>query len=75
MENHFRLHNSANAWVLIKTRNGHQLEIYPEARDAGRALIQEGERHEPRRKTYLYVNNRLEGNALATIAAMVELVA
>ncbi|MBK7998830.1 MAG: DUF72 domain-containing protein [Verrucomicrobia bacterium] len=50
-------------------------EIYPEAREAGRALIQEGERYEPRRKTYIYVNNRLEGNALSTIEAMVGLVA
>jgi hypothetical protein len=38
-------------------------------------LIQEGERYEPRRKTYIYVNNRLEGNALATIEAMVGMVA
>jgi len=42
-------------------------------REAGRALIQEGERYEPRRKTYIYVNNRLEGNALETIAAMLAL--
>jgi hypothetical protein len=34
------------------------------------ALIVEGERFEPRRKTYIYVNNRLEGNALLTIAAI-----
>jgi hypothetical protein len=31
----------------------------------------EGERFEPRRKTYVCVNNRLEGNALLTIAAIV----
>lgn len=50
-------------------------EIYPEAREAGRALIREGEEYEGRRKTYIYVNNRLEGNALATIEAMAEALA
>lgn len=45
-------------------------EVNDEARQAGAALIVEGERHEPQRKTYIYVNNRLEGNALETIAAM-----
>lgn len=40
------------------------------ARQAGAALILEGERYEPRRKTYIYVNNRLEGNALITIASI-----
>ena len=50
-------------------------EVNDEVRQAGRALIQEGEHYEPRRKTYLYVNNRLEGNALSTIEAMVGLVA
>ena len=39
-------------------------EINEEARKAGARLILEGERYEPRRKTYIYVNNRLEGNAL-----------
>lgn len=42
-----------------------------EARQAGAALIVEGERYEPRRKTFVYINNRLEGNALETIAAMI----
>ncbi len=46
-------------------------EIDEDARRAGTALILEGERFEPRRKTYIYVNNRLEGNALETIRAMV----
>jgi len=32
-------------------------------------LIIEGEQYESRRKTYIYVNNRLEGNALETISA------
>jgi uncharacterized protein YecE (DUF72 family) len=40
-----------------------------DARKAGAALIQEGTLN-PRRKTFIYVNNRLEGNALETIQAM-----
>jgi uncharacterized protein YecE (DUF72 family) len=44
-----------------------------DARKAGAALMIEGLRYEPRRKTYIYVNNRLEGNALETIAAMLEI--
>jgi uncharacterized protein YecE (DUF72 family) len=42
-----------------------------DARKAGAALILGGERYEPRRKTFVYINNRLEGNALETIAAMI----
>jgi hypothetical protein len=45
------------------------LEVNEEARRAGASLILEGERYEPRRKTFIYVNNRLEGNALATISS------
>jgi len=45
-------------------------EVDEDARRAGRAFIVEGERFEPRRKTYIYVNNSLEGNALETIVAM-----
>jgi uncharacterized protein YecE (DUF72 family) len=45
-------------------------EVDEDARRAGRAFIVEGERYEARRKTYIYVNNRLEGNALETIVAM-----
>jgi uncharacterized protein YecE (DUF72 family) len=45
-------------------------EVNEDARRAGAALIVEGEHAEPRRKTYIYVNNRLEGNALETISAM-----
>jgi hypothetical protein len=48
-------------------------EVNEEARKAGAALIVEGERHEPRRKTFIYVNNGLEGNALHTIAAILDL--
>jgi uncharacterized protein YecE (DUF72 family) len=47
-------------------------EENPDARAAGRALIAEGQAAAPRRKTFLFVNNRLEGNALQTIAAMIE---
>ncbi|MFO1499497.1 MAG: DUF72 domain-containing protein [Verrucomicrobiota bacterium] len=46
-----------------------------EARAAGAALIQEGQAAGPKRKTFLYVNNRLEGNALSTIAAMIDALA
>jgi uncharacterized protein YecE (DUF72 family) len=45
-------------------------EVNEDARRAGAGMIVEGERYEPRRKTYIYVNNRLEGNALETISAM-----
>jgi uncharacterized protein YecE (DUF72 family) len=47
-------------------------EVNQEARKAGRSLILEGKKAGPDRKTFIYVNNRLEGNALETIAAMVE---
>jgi uncharacterized protein YecE (DUF72 family) len=47
-------------------------EENPEARSAGRNLITEGMAAGPERKTFVFVNNRLEGNALETIAAMVE---
>ncbi|MGO8677068.1 MAG: DUF72 domain-containing protein [Limisphaerales bacterium] len=45
-------------------------EENPEARTAGRALIAEGQAAGPKRATFIFVNNRLEGNALGTIAAM-----
>ncbi|HWX19727.1 MAG TPA: DUF72 domain-containing protein [Candidatus Binatia bacterium] len=47
-------------------------EQNPEARTAGRTLIAEGKAAGPKRKTFVYVNNRLEGNALGTIAAMLQ---
>jgi hypothetical protein len=47
-------------------------EVNEAARKAGAGIIVEEERYEPRRKTYIYVNNRLEGNALETIRAMLE---
>jgi len=42
----------------------------PDARAAGAALIKDGTSAAGNRKTFIYVNNRLEGNALETIAAM-----
>ena len=46
-------------------------EENPEARAAGQALIAEGKAAGPKRKTFVFVNNRLEGNAISTIAAMI----
>ena len=40
--------------------------------DTGANLIKEGKSPDKQRKTLIFVNNRLEGNALNTIAAMVE---
>ena len=45
-------------------------EENPDARAAGKALIAEGRTAAPKRRTFVFVNNRLEGNALGTIAAM-----
>jgi len=47
-------------------------EENPQARAAGRALIDEGKKVGPKGRTFVFVNNRLEGNALSTIAAMME---
>ena len=47
-------------------------EPNPEARAAGKALVVEGKAPKPGRATFIYVNNRLEGNALETIEAMLE---
>lgn len=47
-------------------------EPNPEARAAGRALIAEGTAAGPKRQTFIYINNRVEGSALETIAAMLE---
>ena len=47
-------------------------EENPEARAAGRALIAEGQASGPKQRTFIYVNNRLEGNAISTIAAMIQ---
>jgi hypothetical protein len=43
---------------------------YPEARVAGKALINQEKASGSKSKTFIYVNNRLEGNALQTIDAM-----
>lgn len=45
-------------------------EENPDARAAGKTLIAEGQTAGPKRKTFIFVNNRLEGNALGTITAM-----
>ena len=50
-------------------------EFYPQLakwRAAAKALIEEGKSAGPVPKTFVFVNNRLEGNALATIAAVME---
>jgi uncharacterized protein YecE (DUF72 family) len=47
-------------------------EELPEARAAGKALIAQGIARGPKSRTFVYVNNRLEGNALATISALLE---
>jgi hypothetical protein len=47
-------------------------EPNPEAREAGQALIAQGKKAGAGRETFIYVNNRLEGNALETIDAMME---
>jgi hypothetical protein len=47
-------------------------EENPEARAADRALIAEGKAAGPKGRIFVYVNNRLEGNAISTIAAMPE---
>ena len=45
---------------------------YPEGRAAGAALIRRAQASAGRLKAFIYVNNRLEGNAPHTIAAMLE---
>ena len=44
-----------------------------DARSAGRKLIAKGKEAKGKKKTFIYVNNRLEGNALETIAAMLDM--
>lgn len=56
--------NAFKPYDRVKDKN-------PDARAAGKALIAEGKEAAQKRKTFIYVNNRLEGNALETIAAMV----
>jgi hypothetical protein len=47
-------------------------EVNAEAREAGAELIKVGKTASTRKKTLIFVNNRLEGKALNTIAAMIE---
>ncbi len=47
-------------------------EIYPEGRAAGLALVRKARRMGARGKGFIYVNNRFEGNALQTIAAILD---
>lgn len=56
--------NAFKPYDRVKDKNS-------EAREAGKALIAEGKEAGQKKKTFIYVNNRLEGNALETIAAMV----
>ena len=46
-------------------------EVNEEARKAGAALIQKGKKT-LKKKTFIFVNNRLEGNALETIKAILD---
>jgi uncharacterized protein YecE (DUF72 family) len=45
---------------------------YPEGRAAGAQLVRETREREGATKGFIFVNNRLEGNALETIAAILE---
>jgi len=45
---------------------------YPEGRTAGTALIAEALTSQGARKAFIFVNNRFEGNALATIRAILD---
>lgn len=45
---------------------------YPEGQAAGAALIRQARASQGRAKGFVYVNNRFEGNALDTIAGMIE---
>jgi hypothetical protein len=47
-------------------------EINEPARKAGAKLIEDGKKRKKKR-TFIFVNNRLEGNALATINAMLDI--
>lgn len=52
----------------------HTQEVNPEARKAGATLIADGLKAQGRH-TFIYVNNRLEGNAPSTLQAMAEMAA
>jgi hypothetical protein len=63
--------NTYEKTVKAYSRYKETKQVDADAREAAAQLIAGGERYEPRTKTFVYVNNRLEGNALETIAAMV----
>jgi hypothetical protein len=46
-------------------------EENPEAPAAGKTRIEEAMKTGPKHRTFIYVNNRLKGNALGTTAAMI----
>ena len=48
-------------------------DLYPEGRAGGAKLIQKARLPGENRKGFIYVNNRFEGNALQTIAGIIEL--
>ena len=50
-------------------------DVYPEARRAAAELIGRILLKQSSRRLFMYINNRLEGNALQTIAAILELLA
>jgi hypothetical protein len=58
----------------VKTFEPHDSikEEHLEARAAGRALVAEGNAAGPKRETFISVNNRLEGNAISTAAALIK---
>jgi uncharacterized protein YecE (DUF72 family) len=58
--------------VKLFSPYGRIKDPYPEGRAAGAHLIQEARSGGGATKGFIYVNNRLEGNALETIAAMIE---
>jgi hypothetical protein len=63
---------AANGIKFFATEDEGTKEINEEARRAGAALIKAAQKE--RRKTFVIVNNRLEGNALETIKAMLDIV-
>jgi len=47
-------------------------EVYPEAEVAGKKIIADGKLADAKKKTCIYMNNGLEGNAQEAIDAMIE---
>jgi hypothetical protein len=63
----------SHEWARDQFEPFHQLrEIDPEAREAMRLLIGAGKTGDGSRPSYLYVGNELEGNALHTLADVLE---